>query len=132
MEQEVRRKIVRDEDVRPAVIVVIAHDDAKPFPGNSQDTGLTADVSECAVAVIVVEPVRETRVQLGAAVSPGLAVAARALGAEVDVIGHEQIKKSIVVKVCEGATGAQQSRADAGSLRDVGERSVPVVVVEAI
>ena len=55
VEQEVRRRVVGHEDVRPPVIVVVADDDAEAVAAMTADARLLADVGEGAVAVVAIE-----------------------------------------------------------------------------
>ena len=53
--QKIRRHVVGHENIRPPVIVVIADDDAESVAAVRADAGGLADVSEGAVAVVVIE-----------------------------------------------------------------------------
>ena len=69
--------VVGDEDVHPAVVVVIGDGDAHAFAAMGGDSGSGGDVGERAVAVVVIEAVGqglvEARVAIGANAARGIA-----------------------------------------------------------
>ncbi len=98
--------VVGDDQIEPAVFVVIEPSRAGGPSAFIGDAGFRRDVGKRAVAVVVIEN--------GAAIA-----------------GHIQIGIAVIVEVADGnALAVMAFTADAGFLGDIGESSVAVVVVE--
>ena len=98
--------VVGDEQIEPAVFVVIEPSRAGGPSAFIRDTSFRGDVGESAVAVVVIED--------GAAVA-----------------SHVEIGIAVVVEVADGDSLAVVAfAADAGFFSDVGESSVAVVVIK--
>ena len=61
-----------------------------------------------------------------------LAELRQAIEIDLDVAAHEQIEPAVAIVVGESAAGGPPARGDARLFRDVGERSVVVVVIETV
>src|SRR5438552_3913464 len=139
------RRIVCDQEVDPTVVVHVDKNRCKSkIRGCIGDASFFADVGECAVAVVVeetislarysarpahhVHPAKLTRIRGKSA----LARARRMIRIELHVAGNKQIKQAVVIVVAPCWPGRPPAERDAGFFRDVGKRSVVIVVVEAI
>ena len=144
-------RVVRDVQVRPAVLVVVE-------PGDAQAEGLSrvvdarclGDLAEVAVAVVAEEQVplpreparaalhRDAAIRAGGAAP--LALHARAALAEDrearevhgHVAAHEQIEVAVAVVVREAAAHRPAARGDAGLRGEVREGAVAVVAVVGV
>ena len=135
LEKKIRHVVVGDEDVLPAVIVVIEGDDTQAVAGLRSHTGRFADVCEGAVAVVVVERGCLPVVHVGVAIAahPRALVAAVVIGFRrpVDVIGDHKVQTSVVVVVEPGRAGGPPPFVLHSCLfTDVGKCAVPIVVVK--
>ena len=111
----VRRRVVGDVEVRPAVAVVVAGRDAEPGAVGFGDARALRDVDEAAVAVVAEQPVGDRPVRA----RPAVVARADRIGAllvggdrEVDVVGDEEIEIAVAVVVDERRARAPQRVAD--------------------
>ena len=136
VEEKVRHRIVGDEHIRPAVIVVVADRHAETIADVLGDPGLGADVSEHALAVVAIEHAREPWVVERVAVdaNAALRVAAERVLARrrVEVVGDEQIQIAVAIDVHERAARAPPVQPDARRARDVRERAVAGVSIQRV
>ena len=131
--QLVRRAVVGDVDVEPAVAVVVAHRDAEPRAVRLRDAGRGGAVDEASTAVVAKQPGGHGAIRARAAVvARARRVVALLVGRrrEVDVVRDEEIERAVAVVVEERGAGAPSGIREARLLRDVGERAVAVVVKE--
>src|ERR1019366_8908138 len=93
VEQRVRQRIVGDEDVLPAVVVVVERDDG--------ETGRLADIGKSPVAIVVVEhwgfAVVIVRVAIATYSRTLAAAIIVAFRRPIHVVGHYQVEKAVVV-----------------------------------
>ena len=139
--QKIRRRIVRDVQVRPPVAVVIEPGDAEPEVAvRIGHARLLRYVGEVAVAVVVKENIRFARKSARAALHGDAAVLARLVPAEIrqmieidfDVAADEQIEPAVPIVIGEAAACGPAPGGHTGLLGDVRERAVMVVAVEPI
>ena len=100
--EPVRLRVVGDEQVEPAVAVVIEQRDAERLRGRVVETRLLRHVLERAVAGVAIERRALTLVRLGRAVRLRLAVERAEqvlLDRPVDVVGDEQVEPAVAVVV---------------------------------
>src|SRR5207249_8579067 len=71
------------------------------------DPGLVGDVSECAIAVVVIQNI-------------------------ASILGHEKIVKSVVVVIAPDTAHAITGSGHAGFLGDIGKSGISVVAIESI
>ena len=115
--QLVGLRIVGDEQIRPAVAVVIEHRDAQRLAGGIADAGLLGHILELAVAQIVIQLRRRALVGFRRAVRLGRAVERApqiALGGPLHVVGDEQVQLAVAVVIEPGGAGAEVGVVDAG------------------
>ena len=99
--------VVRDEQIEPAILVVIKPSCTGRPAALVRNAGLSRDVGECAISVVVVEN-------------------------GVVITGYVKIRVAIVIKVADSHALAVVSFATkTGFCRHVGERSITVVMVES-
>src|SRR5205823_7248765 len=93
-----------DVQIEPPVAVVIekCRSGMKCARLRACDPGLVGDVSECAIAVVVIQDI-------------------------ASILGHEKIVKSVVVVIAPDTAHAITRSRNAGSFRDIGEYAIPVV-----
>ena len=139
--EEVRRRVVRHVEIRPAVVVVVEPGDAEAeVAARIRDAGLFGYVGEAPVAVVVEEQVplarQAARAALhgDAAVLAGLVLAELGQMREIDlhVAADEQIEPPVAIVVGEAAARRPSSDRDAGLLGDVGERAVAIVAIQMV
>ena len=131
--QEVRHQIVGDEQVRPSVVVVVAEHDPQTFPGSREQTRFPCQIRKGPVSVVPVEDVRKSPVDIGAAIGANPVVAAIHLArAEIDVVGHEQVRIPVPVDVCERTARAHSGRTDASRPCDVREGALSAVSIQHV
>src|SRR4051794_18197552 len=138
---EVRRRIVRDIQVRPSVVVVIE-------PGDAQSeiavgigyAGLFRDLGEMSVAVVVKEEVGFTRQSArsalhgNSAVLAGLVLSELRQPREIDlhIAADEKIETAVAVVIGEPAPGRPSRTADPGPFGEIFERAVAAIAIEAV
>ena len=109
----VRRGVVGDVEIEPAVAVVVAGRDAEAGAVGLADAGRLGHVGEPAVALVAVQPIGHRTVGARAAVvARADRVVAQLVGGdrEVDVVGDEEIELAVAVVVDEGGAGAPAAR----------------------
>src|ERR1019366_3499410 len=95
-------RVVGDEEVGPAVAVVVEEGDAQGLTGGVSEAGPLGDIFELAVAQIVVELRRCPLVGLGGAVGFGGPIERApeiAFLGPADIVGHEQIELTVAVVI---------------------------------
>src|SRR5439155_15582882 len=135
VKKKVGHRVVGDENVLPAVIVVVEGHHAQPVAGLQAHSRGLADVRERAIAVVVIEGggLPLVNVRMAVAAIAGLAFSAPEVVVRrpVHVIGDYEIESSIVVIIEPSRARAPlTSVGNAGPRRDVGEGPVAVVVIE--
>src|ERR1700744_4696220 len=103
-------------------------------------TGGVGNVGERAIAVVVKQGIARTLQAARAAlyVEPTILAIGRAsklwkvVQAEVDVVCHHQIDKSVSIIISERSTGRPSTVFDTGPCRDVGKGPIPIVLIEDI
>ena len=103
---EVEVDVVGDEEIGPAVGVVVAKGGTGGPGVVGRETGWRGDVGEGAVTVVAVED-------------------------DAAEAGDEQVRPAIVVVVSDDCTHGPAGRADAGGIGDVGEGAIVIVTVES-
>ena len=102
--------VVGDEQVGPAVAIVVEHGDAERFRTGVEDAALGGDVFESSVAAIVKEPAGFAAVGFGRAIGFVLAVEAAenvVLGGPLHVIADEEIEQAVAVVIEPEGGGAE-------------------------
>src|SRR5262249_33702402 len=66
--EDVWRQVVGHENVGPAVVVVVPGDDSQSLSRRGENARLLADIGKRPIAVVVIENVRETFVELRTAI----------------------------------------------------------------
>src|SRR5580700_11005210 len=123
MEEKLAHAVVRDENIGESVVIVVREGYAQRAPFERGDSGLLADVFECAIAAIAIKDVRgrgefgRRTVRLPLA-SANLAV----LRVPEHVSRDEQVQVAVVVVIEEARGTAPASRLHAGFGGHVGER----------
>src|SRR5215471_183709 len=119
----------------PVVIEVRAHDAESLAVGGLQSS-LPGYVGEGAVAVIVVQYVRNALKVVRVAIRPitGAAVSAKDVFRKVpiQITAHEQVEVTVVVIVEERGAGAPSARGYSRLCSSVGKRAVPVIDIENV
>jgi len=133
--------VVGDEDIHPAVEIVIGDAGAHAFAEMGADAGFGGDIPEGSVAVVQEELVRGGLVELGMAVIElaGRGFAGR-LGVDVpgEVVDHEEVEEAVVVDIHPGSGDRPQGTVlgiglvEAGLVCHVLEGAVALVVVEPV
>ena len=135
--QEIRRQVVGHEDIRPSVAIVVASHHPEALAVRIGDARLRGDVRKRAVAVVPVQQVGRSLVDIGSAVGLDAVPGAAPVGLEVefDVRTHVEVQVPVPVVVQErragrerGVTGYRQIRTDG----HVQECPVPFVPVEDV
>ncbi len=140
--QNARRTVARDEDVGPAVVVVVERGDAERIvAAGLVDVGFRGDIFEGAVAAIVVKNVFRGRQSSRPAhhrralphARWALARSGRGREIEVNIVCDDEIEFAVAIVVNESATRAPRlSRsAHACLVRHIGEDAV-IVVIEMV
>ena len=131
----VRLRVVGDEDVGPAVLIVIEQRDAERLRRHVEEAGLGGDVVEGAVAFVAIEPRRAAAIGLRRAVALRLAVDAAediALRRPLHVVADQQIEAAVLVVVEPHRRRAERAPpAEPGLGRDVGEFATAEIAKEA-
>ncbi len=127
--------VVGDEEVRPAVVVVVEHGHAQRLGVGVAQPRLDRDVLEGAVPAVAVQDRALPLVRLRRAV--GLVGAVQRaeevlVQRPLHVVGDEQVQLAVLVVVEEGRAGAEASAAGPGLRGDVGEAAVALVVEEPV
>ena len=124
----VRLRVVRHEDVGPAVLVVIEQRDAQRFRARVEDAAGGGDVLERSVAAVTKQPAGVAAIGLRRAVRLLLAVEAAehvVLGRPANVIADEQVEEAVAIEVDPHRGGAERlASTEAARPRDVDERAL--------
>src|SRR5208282_1457518 len=131
-EQEVRDRIVGNEQVHAAIIIYIGGNDSPTLAQMSCDAGGSGNVGKGSVAVVMKEPTGRGFVKVRDAVSDFVVGGAgQVLGfVEIDKAANKQIKAPVIVVIKPNGAGRPSRRGDAGLFGDVGESAISVVVIE--
>ena len=108
----VRLRVVRHEEIGPAVLIVIQHRHAERLRAGVEDAARRRDVLERAVAAVAEQPARVAAVGLGRAVRLLLAVEAAedvVFGGPLDVVADEEIEQPVAIEV-EPQGGCAEAR----------------------
>src|SRR6185369_2968772 len=127
--------VVRDEEIHPAVVIVIKQRDAQSFACGIVETGARGDVFKTAVAAIVIERGALAFVRLRRAVRLVFAVERAeeiCLRRPVDVVADEEIELAVVVIVEPGGARGKTWIADAGGFGYVEKLAAAEVVEEMV
>src|ERR1700727_910489 len=140
-----RDRIIGDQQVEPAVVIHInQHRRQAVISPGVGDASLYAHISKSTVAVVVKQMVALARQAARTAhhgdsaklTEPGrdaaLASDGRIVGIELYVTGNEEVEEAIVVVIAPGRARRPAAESDSGLFRDVGKRTVMIVVVEAV
>src|SRR3989304_4558122 len=119
--------VVGDEDAPVAVGVVVGGADPHGSPIGSQNTHPFRDIFERAVSPIAIQNVRLAGISERAREAVGGEVQA-VLGIELDVVADVQVEQPVVVVVEPNGPDADTGVPHRGPPREVGERTVAVVV----
>ncbi len=139
--EQVRVRVVGHEEVRPAVVVVVApHDAQAPVALVVQIARAHGHVGEGPVTVVVEEHVARAgeaarTAHDGKAVVEAVLLRSRPRGGlqvEVDIAGHVKIEAAVVVVIGEGRARRPAAGGDAGRIGDVGERPVTLVAQQHV
>ena len=133
--EAVRLRVVGDEQVEPAVAVVIEERDAERLRGRVVETGFLRRVLELAAAGVAIERRALPLVRLGRAVRLRLAVERAVqvlLDRPVDVVGDEQIEPPVAVVVEPRRARREAGVADAGGVGHVREAHAAEVMEQAV
>ena len=122
--------IVSEEQIRPAVPVVIEHRDPHRLIGRSVEAGSCRHILEPRSTQITIEFRRRRLVGIRAAVAadPFLSASDFGLGRPLHVVPDEEIGQPVPVVVQPGGADREIAIANARSFRDIEEPSVPFVV----
>ena len=118
--QLVRLRVVGDEEIGPAVLVVVDHRHAERFRAGVEDAARGGDVLERAVAAVTEQPAGLAAIRLRRAVGLLLAVEAAedvVLRRPPDVVADEQIEQAVAIEVEPQRGGAERLRARRGRSR---------------
>ena len=135
--EEIRRQVVGDEDVRPPVAVVIAPHDPEALAARVRDARLRGNVRKSPVAVVPVEQVGRTLIDIGPAIGLDAVPDASPVGFEVefDVHAHVQVQPPVPVVVQERRAGRERGVPGQRRYRPAGhvpEGPVPLVAIEDV
>src|SRR5205085_860697 len=98
--------------------------------------GFRGNVGERAVAVVVIQDVGHPVISIGVPIGaetwfvlPAVPVVVKT---PIHIAGDEEVELSVVVFIEESGARAPSAGGDSGPPGDVGERAVPIVVVERV
>ena len=137
--EEVRHRVVGDEEVDVAVGIEVGGQDAEALgedPATHGDPGRAGDVLESPSAAVEVERVGSPIVFVGVAVGGGSSLAAGAglvdPGVVEQVVGDVEVEQAIAVDVCEaGARAPEGSPCPRGGC-SIAEGAIAIVDVEHV
>src|SRR5947208_7266775 len=134
--QEARHRIVGDKDVREAVVVIIGKRYPQSFAFRVSNASLRGNVGKCSVPIIVIEDVRDALKIVGMAVGPqaGFLFSTIAVVPEapIHITGHEEVEVAVIVVIEKPGARTPSASDNSGAFRYVGERAVPIVMVERV
>ena len=134
--QFVRLRVVGDQEVRPAVAIVVQQGHAQRFRRAVEDSALRGHIFKDAVSAIAKQPAGSTMVASGVQYDlllPSTLQKTSCSGDHLHVIADEKIQQAVAVVIepdCGRAEGA--SSAQPGLLRDVDESARARVLKEAV
>ena len=128
--------VVGDEQIGPAVAVLVEQGDAERFRTAVEDSAGGGDIFERAVAAIVKQPAGCSAIRFGRAVGLVFAVEAAedvGFGRPLHVVADEQIEQAVAIVVEPQRGGAEAlALAEAGGVGDVDERALAGVAEESV
>ena len=127
--------VVGDVDVGPSIVVEVGAHDAERRPERPAHQSFGRDIRECAITIVVIQPVPLRPIDARrAVVPPAVHVRAFLIGLDVvlRVVAHVQIEPSIAVVVHERGRHSPAGIIRPALLRDVGKRSVAVVAEQLV
>src|SRR5439155_1227655 len=134
--EEIGYAVVRDEDVRKTVSVVIREGGAHAFPDEPPDAGLGGDVFKRSISAIVIERVRQSPVRAWSTVdakfSRRVAAGRIEAGGPSDVVNDEQIQKTVIVIIKPTSAHCPAMALNAGAGRSIRECLVAVVAIQNV
>src|SRR6185312_10603179 len=135
VKQLLRDRIVRDQNIGPAVLIVIVHRNAEALAWKFRETTLFANVAELPVSFVVIKNVGDRRKLIGMAIRaiarlPVAAVNVAEIPSEIS--GNNQIQPSVAIVIDEHRARGPSAARDASFVRDIGERPVAVIVIQNI
>ena len=104
-------RVVGDDQIRPAVLIVVEHRHAERFRARVEDAARRGDVLERPVAAVAKEPAGVAAVGLGRAIRLLLAVGAAedvVLGRPLDVVADEEVEQAVAIEVEPERRGAER------------------------
>src|SRR2546430_7562192 len=100
------------------------------------NASLRGNVGKCSVPIIVIEDVRDALEIVGVAVGPqaGFLFSTIAVVPEapIHITGQEEVEVAVIVVIEEPGARTPSASDNSGALRYVGERAVPIVMVESV
>ncbi len=121
--------------VKPSTVIV-GERYAQSFALGVGDASLRGNVGKCSVAVVVIEDVGGASKIVGVTVGAqaGFLFSAIAVVPEapIYITGHEEVEAAVVVVIEEPGARAPSAGGNSSAIRDVGERAIPIVVVERV
>src|SRR5207249_2329263 len=128
----VRLRVVRQQDVRPAVVVVIENSYSEALGSRIVEIRFLSGILEFPIPEIVPEPRRRTFVRFRSAVGFSCPVERTekiALDRPLHVIRNHQIELAVAIVINPGCAGGKFVRSpETRRFRDIGECTVPVVM----
>src|SRR5579884_689394 len=140
-EEEAGCGIAGDVDIGPTVIIEIGRNDSQTVTGRRfADSGRGSNISECAVAVIVIKRVaavgQTARTAEDAFVVTGIALARARDGIRIEghVIRNKQIKAAVAIVIDKGAAGAEAGLRipETRFFRDFRKCSVAIIAIKRV
>src|SRR6202011_469644 len=130
--QEVSNRIVRDEKIRPAIIIHVRSHHAPGFPQMRRNSSSFGNVSEGPISIVAKQPTRHRLINFWNAIMP-LAVIMDStrlvlLLAEIHKLTHKQIQPSIIVVIEPHRAGCPPRSGHPSLFRYIRKRAISVVV----
>jgi hypothetical protein len=136
VKQKVGHAVVRHEDIRPPIVIVITDGHAQAVAEVLVQSGLRAHVRERALPVVAIEDVGDgwidERVAVHANAPLGIPAEAIVRLRRIEIVGHEQVEVAVAVDVEERAARAPTREPDTGRASDIGEHTIAAVSVQDI
>ena len=133
-EEEVPHRVVRHDEIRPAVSVMIDRDDAECLSECGVDAGSVTHVFE-SVSRVPEEEIRGGRIRFGRAVDPVDPVRTAldvTLRAPLDIATEEEVETAVAIVVDERSTGRESGVGESPLRGHVFECAVAAIAVEVI
>jgi hypothetical protein len=134
----IRAGVIRDVEIGPAVVVIVAPDDAETVVGvGVVHAGFLRDFFKCSVATIVIEQVGFSEHAPGTALhddAAEFATAERSDVGEVDVNvpGDKNIDEAVPIIIRPCSAGHETAAAHSGFVGDIFKSAITAVAVESI